>query len=240
MRFFPAESAGQNDSPLSTAERLRKKSLTNEKNYFVMNVFMKKTNAFTLIELLLVMGIIGVLAVFALLALNPLESQKKSRDAKRIKDLGTLATILEQYISDGNDTVITYNNNPGGNWADSSICKGNYAAGPPASMTCQDPPPFITDTQQKCNAAENFMGFNFCKYTYTIPTDPANGQQKTYVGGGGGTATMGYHVGIDPNAKTYEINSYMESEANVSRAEKDGGTSLTIFETGTDPDLDYL
>src|SRR3989344_8558415 len=56
--------------------------------------------AFTLVELLIVIGIIEILAVILLVTLNPAEAQRKARDAKRIKDAGTLQVILEQAVAD--------------------------------------------------------------------------------------------------------------------------------------------
>lgn len=56
--------------------------------------------AFTLVELLIVIGIIGLLAVTLLVSLNPAEAQKKARDATRLKDAVTLQAIVEQMIND--------------------------------------------------------------------------------------------------------------------------------------------
>ena len=60
----------------------------------------KLSRAFTLIEILIVVGILGILAAIALIAINPAEAQKKARDARRLKDLSTLQAGLDQYIND--------------------------------------------------------------------------------------------------------------------------------------------
>ncbi len=56
-----------------------------------------KKNAFTLLELLVVIGIISIL--LALGAISYSTAQKKSRDAKRKGDLKTIQNSLEQYYS---------------------------------------------------------------------------------------------------------------------------------------------
>lgn len=182
---------------------------------------MKKTNAFTLIELLLVMSILGVLAVFALLALNPLESQKKSRDAKRVKDVGTLSSITEQYLADGNSPAAgtCLNSDAGGG----SYCSSTGVTG---------------DKQQSCNS--NFMVVNLCKYANSTPLDPVNGEQRTIIADDGdytyessdtSTAAMGYSTSI--SGRDYEINTYLESPANFEKIVQDGGNSFSTFEVGT-------
>jgi len=57
-----------------------------------------KKNAFTLVELLVVMAIIGILAVVSLA--NFRTSQMKGRDAQRKSDLRQIANALEAYMSD--------------------------------------------------------------------------------------------------------------------------------------------
>jgi len=55
-------------------------------------------NAFTLVELLVVMAILGILAVVSLA--NFRTSQMKGRDAQRKSDLRQIANALEVYMSD--------------------------------------------------------------------------------------------------------------------------------------------
>lgn len=45
-------------------------------------------------------ALIAILAVIALITINPFEAQKRTRDARRLKELGSLQGIMEQYISD--------------------------------------------------------------------------------------------------------------------------------------------
>ncbi len=55
---------------------------------------------FTLVEVLIVVALIAILAVIALVTINPFEAQKRTRDARRLKEVGTLQGIMEQYIAD--------------------------------------------------------------------------------------------------------------------------------------------
>jgi len=57
-----------------------------------------KKNAFTLVELLVVMAILGILAFVSLA--NFRTSQIKARDAQRKSDLRQIANALEAYMSD--------------------------------------------------------------------------------------------------------------------------------------------
>lgn len=59
------------------------------------------SRGFTLIELLIVIGILGILVTAVLLTLNPAEAQKKTRDAKRMKDLASLQSVVDQYVNSG-------------------------------------------------------------------------------------------------------------------------------------------
>jgi prepilin-type N-terminal cleavage/methylation domain-containing protein len=61
---------------------------------------MKKQQAFTLVELLVVVGIISILATIGLTSYSSIT--KQSRDAKKKGDLESLRSALELYRSDNN------------------------------------------------------------------------------------------------------------------------------------------
>lgn len=61
-----------------------------------------KLKAFTLIELLLVVGLIGILAGVTIAIINPDKIAKKGRDATRKKDMALISSALEQYYADNN------------------------------------------------------------------------------------------------------------------------------------------
>ncbi len=112
-----------------------------------------RRSAFTLIELLLVIGIIGILAVVFILNLNPSEAQRKARDLQRSKDGITLQTFLEQWIADGQTTPASWQNSSG----------------------------LSSTTGQNC-ASNNWLGQNVCNYLKTVPADPLNGSTRSCAG----------------------------------------------------------
>lgn len=57
--------------------------------------------AFTLVELLIVIGILGILYAVSVFFLDPATLKKKARDAQRIVDLFSLQTAIEAYVADG-------------------------------------------------------------------------------------------------------------------------------------------
>src|ERR1700722_17041719 len=60
----------------------------------------KSKEAFTLIELLIVIAIIAILSVVVILVLNPASLPQQSRDANRLSDMETLNTALGVYSED--------------------------------------------------------------------------------------------------------------------------------------------
>lgn len=58
-----------------------------------------RKNAFTLIELLIVIAIIGVLAAVVLIAINPARRMAQARDSGRKSDIGQMATALQAYFT---------------------------------------------------------------------------------------------------------------------------------------------
>ncbi len=115
---------------------------------------MKK--AFTLLELLVVIGIIGILVALGTVSYST--AQKKARDAKRKNDLKAIQNALEQYYS---------------------VCGFSYPApvngNVPSSIICVDPPTTImasTPKDPKTNLSYKMTQSTSSDYTICAPNNP--------------------------------------------------------------------
>jgi len=59
----------------------------------------KRRNGFTLVELLVVVGIIGILSGLVIVSISPSGYFGRGRDSRRLADLTTIQSALEQYFS---------------------------------------------------------------------------------------------------------------------------------------------
>ena len=66
---------------------------------------MKTRKAFTLIELLLVIGIIAILASIVIVAINPTKQLGDARNAQRRSDVNTVLNAVYQYAIDNNGSL---------------------------------------------------------------------------------------------------------------------------------------
>lgn len=172
------------------------------KKFLALQTVLRRTNAFTIIELLVVIGIISILAVALLVSLNPAEAQKRARDSQRLKDMNTIQAMLEQYINDGG-------------------AMSGCATGSPCSSST------VTGTSPNPCGTGNWMALNFCTWAKTVPTDPANGSQRTCILGDGTlsatTCLMRYRAVF--SGSNYEIGTLFESTTNAGKLVNDGGTT---------------
>lgn len=164
---------------------------------------------FTLIELLIVIGILGILIAAVLFTLNPAEAQRKGRDVQRLRDIGTLQTILENMVQDNVLTADLAADSSSGtsdcatSWLGSDVC--NYASKVPIDPVNQATTTVATGTVAggTCTAAE-------------LTGQPAY-----------------YYVTFSAASRTYEINVRQESKSGCSKLAGDGGDSAAFVETGT-------
>jgi prepilin-type N-terminal cleavage/methylation domain-containing protein len=172
--------------------------------------------AFTLVELLIVIGIIGLLAVTVLVTLNPAEAQKKTRDTKRLKDAQVLQTIVEQFLSDGNNPVAA--------WAAPGV-RSNMTATGAVNNTTND---------MGCAAANNWLRINACPYVRLVPVDPMNNRDTTCAtSAAAGTvacADVSYEFAIPAaGSSNYEIRVRLESAGNAAKL-NEGGDDVDYYE----------
>ncbi len=66
-----------------------------------------KNSGFTLVELLVVIAVVGVLAGIVAVALNPASFFARGRDSRRLSDLTTIQSALEQYYAQNNSYPAT-------------------------------------------------------------------------------------------------------------------------------------
>ena len=170
------------------------------------NTILLRTNAFTIIELLVVIGIISILAVALLVSLNPAEAQRRARDSQRLKDLNTMQAIVEQYLNDGN--------------APNAACTGAAPCNSASNAATYGTSP------QPC--ATNWLTMDVCKYAKNLPSDPANNTTRNCITGVTATSTgtgcvMRYRLSF--SGSSYEISTMLESTVNSGKAINDGGAN---------------
>ena len=122
-------------------------------------------SAFTLLEMLVVIGIIGILLGIG--AASYSTAQKKARDAKRKQDLKALQSALEQYYSICGYRYPT----PAGLRFTSIICLSPSIAIMPTVPV--DPK---TITPYPCNSCTS-SSYNICAVTENEPTPCVKNQQ---------------------------------------------------------------
>ncbi len=184
--------------------------------------------AFTLIELLIVIGILAVLATTVLLVINPAQMVKQSRDANRITEITSINQALLLYQSFGGSTNM-------GTHGDV------YVSIPSAQANCSDLGlPALSSGSYHCSTSGNYRNIDGTGWIpvnlssvqssagtlfSNLPIDPvntvANGLYYTYIPGSWALSA------------TLESDKYLASNAVA-----DGGRSSTRFETGNDLSLD--
>ena len=171
---------------------------------------MKKVlkKGFTLIELLIVIGILGIIIAAVLLAINPANAQRKARDAQRLKDLGTLQTVMDQLVAentltadlDVNSGTVTTPACSASGWMGIDVC--NYASKLPIDPT------------NKSTSIAGAAGAGACTTTLSA-----------------GNAFQ--YIKYQASTNTYEINVRQESASNCNQLTSDNGSSNRFVEVGT-------
>lgn len=121
-----------------------------------MNQEHKNQKAFTLLEILLVIGIIAVLATVVIVSLDPAMRFRDARDSRRLSDIQSVLSAVHQYIVD------------------------NKGALPPGIDTTERE---IGTDGSGCSLSTSICGATDCidlstplaRYLKMMPYDPANG-----------------------------------------------------------------
>jgi prepilin-type N-terminal cleavage/methylation domain-containing protein len=162
----------------------------------------RTASAFTIIELLVVIGIISVLAVALLVTLNPAEAQRRSRDAARLKDANTLQAVIEQYLNDGNSSVC-------------ETASGCSSAGAGTGITSQP------CSASWITAGTGTTAADLCAYAKTVPVDPSNNTTRACAHGA--SCLTVYRIIMASG--NYEITVRQESTQNNNKQINDGGAT---------------
>ena len=137
-----------------------------------------KKNAFTIIELLVVIGIIGILATVLMVSINPGRQFAKSRDTKRETDLIAILSMIYQYASEHSGGLPDTDGNP---------VTSNF----PTTMTCIGSTSPCFDLAGAGDDGDTIVPV----YAVELPKDPrvaSTGQPATDV-------NIGYEIMVDAN-----------------------------------------
>jgi len=214
----------------------------------------RKSDGFTLLELLIVIAIIAILSVALVLVLNPGETLKKSRDAQRISDLSTIKTALGLYMTSVPSPLLGGAGNaackttPATAWGASTFkIYYSYPSNAPgaaitdANLDGATAAGVVSQTTAANLSLANGSGWIPVDFTAiaggspisNIPVDPINTIAAV------GTVTSNdlvYRYGCSVTPLAYEIDAQLESDAYKTTDDKrasDGGDSALYYETGT-------
>ena len=181
--------------------------------------------AFTLIEVLVVVAIIAAAAVAVILTLNPTELLKQSRDSSRIADMNTLNTTLAIFSAD----------QPGAFTGVSTVV---YVSLPDSTTTCANlglpalPAPYtyncVSSSTLRNVDGTGWIPVNLTAITsfggilHALPIDPSQ------------STSTGLYYAFDHSSIGWELTSVMESAKQQPIMSSDGGVSASAYEVGTD------
>ncbi len=112
--------------------------------------------AFTLVELLIVIAVISVLYSATFYVLKPDNLKAKARDGVRLADLGSLQTLIENYIADNGFPPDS----------DNVLRKSYLSVNPQVNPARSD--------------GGGWLGINFGNAVEKLPTDPLNSGEYFY------------------------------------------------------------
>ena len=195
----------------------------------------RRSQSFTLIELLIVIAILALLMSMVVIAINPAEMLRKSRDTRRISELKELNNVLGIFQA----------NKPTTSMGTASTV---YVSIPAVNSNCSDIslPTLPAGFSYACSSSANYkktdgngwipVNFNSLDTgspIATLATDPTNA-----------TSTGLFYTYV-PSTTSYELNATFESSVyrlsgESDKASTDGGDNYSLYEIGTDLTLNPL
>jgi len=191
---------------------------------------MKK--GFTLLELLIVIAILAILATVTFVVLNPAQLLAQARDAKRIAELGSTRNAINMYLAAPSSSSTSLQ----GTYSCATNCFAGLAVTPGANCGGRHVAATTIATTSRAVTGTGWIPVNLGDTSggsplAALPVDPVN------------SSILFYSYACDNTNKVFELDADMESVAYgfggpKSVEDKDGGTSTTIYEVGTDSGLD--
>jgi prepilin-type N-terminal cleavage/methylation domain-containing protein len=202
----------------------------------------KNRKGFTLIELLVVIAIIAVLAVVVVLTLNPAELLRQARDSNRLSDFATMKSALALYGTDVQTTTLLY----AGGGGTYRLYPSDMAATSPASTTLAvyiststtgswgflggETAPLTSDHTGRAIDGTGWIPVNFNAISSgapisSLPVDPTNSGQQTYVFAASSTGI--YKLATQMESAKYKNGGTADVQTG------DGGNTIYAYEQGT-------
>jgi len=181
---------------------------------------------FTLMELLIVIGVLAILATSATLVLNPAELLKQARDSTRISDLSTINNALSLYVINVSSPDMDGTANCGASCFTHISGTAANCGGRNAGTSASTPSRAVNNTGWIPVAFTDIPGGAPLS---NLPVDPTN------------STSFFYSYACDNTNKTYELDAAFESVKYLTINDydnKDGGNNSSIYEIGSDPNLD--
>jgi prepilin-type N-terminal cleavage/methylation domain-containing protein len=182
-------------------------------------------SAFTLIELLIVIGVIAILSVVVILVLNPAELLKQSRDAARLSDMDNLNKAVALFNTDVGGSLgaasTTYLSipDPVATSSAGDQCQGlGLSLGP--AYHCAS-----SSTYRNVDGTGwipvNLTQISFGRPLGSLALDPTN------------TSSSGFYYAYTSGGGAYAMTAAMESQKYLKTATNLGGLDPTRYWTGT-------